>query len=88
MGWIYTSYKAPLTTDFDRTDVADKKVGRSSTQYIRVPNPWFDIDVAWDRADIERAARDGKITKVAYADYEITSVLGIYVKFTTIVYGD
>ena len=87
-GMIYTHYKAPLTTDFDRTDIADKKMGQSTTYFFKIPNPWVDVDFAWDNASIERAAAQGQITKVAYADYEVLSIFGIFVRFTTTTYGD
>ena len=39
-------------------------------------------------ASAAAAARAGNITTIRHADYQFTSVLGIYQKFTTVVYGD
>jgi hypothetical protein len=85
-GLLFTNYKAPITTDFDRTAVVTKK-GSVSTQFIR------DIiftgqGIAWDEATLQGAARAGNIQHIHYADYEVLSVLGVYAKFTTTVYGD
>ena len=86
-GLIVTMYKAPLTTDFDRTDVSDKKQGTATTYYLNIPY-WIPLDVALGNATIEKAAKNGKITDVAYADYEILSVMGIFAKFSVTAYGD
>ena len=44
--------------------------------------------VATGDASISAAARAGGITKIHHVDYDSYSILGIYAKFTTIVYGD
>lgn len=44
--------------------------------------------VATGDASIQTAARNGGITKIKYVDYEVENILGIYGKYTTIVYGD
>lgn len=84
---LITWYKAPVTTDFDATPVGTK-VGRASTRYIRIWNPWWNLDFAWSEADIAAAARNGGITTVTYVDHEYVSILGLYCKYTTIVHGD
>ncbi|MDP6438203.1 MAG: TRL domain-containing protein [Candidatus Brocadiia bacterium] len=85
-GALITIYKAPITTDFSNTPVAKRK-GTASTQYF------FDFlftgsSYAWDDAAIQKAAEDGELTKVYYADYEALSILGIYAKFTVTAYGE
>ena len=90
-GAVITSFKAPLTTDFHETPVCTRK-GVTSTYYVNFPLPleasrliW--LDVAWSQAAIEKAARNGKLTSVEYADYEFLSVLGIVERFTVTAYG-
>ena len=87
VGLIFTHYKAPLTTEFDRTKVCSKS-GTAGTSLLDIPNPWAPLDFAWKNAAIEKAAANGQITKVQYADYEVYSILGIYVRFKVTVYGE
>jgi len=44
--------------------------------------------ITWGDASVASAAKSAGITVVHHIDYEMMSVLGIYVEFTTIVYGD
>ena len=44
--------------------------------------------VAIGDASIKTAAENGGITKIHAVDYEAFSVLGVFSKFTTIVYGE
>ena len=85
-GFIYTHYFAPLSTNMEKTAALATKTGKASTTFIRFFYPG--LDVAFDDASIEQAARNGAITKIHYADYEYTMVLGIFGRFTTIVYGE
>ena len=39
-------------------------------------------------ASTEAAMKDGEITKVHHVDYQSNSILGLYAKFTVIVYGE
>lgn len=39
-------------------------------------------------ASINAAARAAGIKKISHVDYEAFNVLGVYAKYTTIVYGD
>jgi hypothetical protein len=85
-GFLITSVKAPLTIDFDQTPVCRKR-GSASTHYFY--EPFFThIDFAWGDADMRSALRDGRMSSVEYADYELLSIFGIYGKFTVNVYGN
>lgn len=44
--------------------------------------------VAYGDASISAAMKNGGITKVHHTDYQAFSVLGLYAKFTVIVYGE
>ena len=39
-------------------------------------------------ASIERAAEEGRISKVTHVDYAILNVLGIYMEFTVRAFGE
>ena len=44
--------------------------------------------VATGDASIQTAARAAGITKVSHIDQQVTNILGVYAKYTTIVYGE
>jgi hypothetical protein len=84
-GAVFSQYKAPLTVDVDQTDIQSKS-GSASTRYLLVP--FFGaLSFAWERCDIEQAAKNGGLTTVHHADYELLNVLGIYQEFTVHAYG-
>lgn len=86
-GFIFTDVKAPLQTSFDATSFGSR-VGRAHTFYVRIPIPNYDISFAFEDASIAKAARKGDITQVKHVDYEMFQVLGLFGKYTTVVYGD
>ncbi len=79
LGFVYTEYKAPLDIDYGNTPIRTKK-GIASTQNV------LGI-VAFGDASVKAAAEDGGITTVDHVDYEFFNILGVFSKFTTIVYG-
>jgi len=80
MGGIYSDVKAPIDIDVDKTSFGSKR-GESSVVAIL-------LLVSTGDGSIQAAAKNGGITTVNHVDYEFTSVLGVYQKYTTIVYGD
>ena len=88
-GILFSSVKAPLSVHV-RTAAAGSaatKSSQSSTSYIRdILITGFDI--AWDDAAVADIARRGGISTIAYADYELLNVLGVYRRFTINVYGE
>jgi TRL-like protein family len=56
------------------------KVGRSEA--------WGILVFATGDASISTAMRNGGITRIHHVDHETSSFLGIYAKYTTIVYGE
>lgn len=84
-GAIYSNYKVPLTTNFDSTPCLPSRVGRANTFFLRLP---FTVGLAFDDASIERAAQNGNIREVHYADVEFTQVMGVWGTYETIVYGE
>ena len=56
------------------------KVGRSEA--------WGILVFATGDASIRTAMKNGGITRVHHVDHETSSFLGVYAKYTTIVYGE
>ena len=77
-GAIYTSVKAPQSA----TNAAEySKLGTSScTSVLGI--------VATGDASIKAAMENGKIAKIHHVDCKSMSVLGLFAKFTTYVYGE
>lgn len=77
----FINAKIPLDRNLDRTKMGDK-VGRSHVRGVL----WF---FAWGDGGIQAAALDGRMETVHHADLELFLVLaGLYVRRTTIVYGE
>ena len=80
-GCAYSHIQGPLDTNFDST-VLGSKVGKSHTQSVL----WL---FAWGDGGTKAAAEAGGITTINHADFEYYIVLfGIYIRVTTVVYGD
>lgn len=77
-GFIYSDVQAPAIATSNPTS---SKVGKAECESILGL-------VALGDASIEAAMKDGGITKVHHVDYETFSVLGVYARFTLIVYGE
>ena len=84
-GFIFSHWKAPLSTNFDGTP-SGGKVGADFSYYLR--EPIFKTSYAWRHADIANAMKKAGITTLYYADYEVVQVLGMFCQFKVIVHGD
>jgi hypothetical protein len=62
------------------TATGSDKVGEATSTAI--------IGIATGDSSIEKAMQAGGITKVHHVDCKVMNVLGIYAKYTTIVYGE
>ena len=78
--FVFTSIAAPMDVQFDETATGTKRGEASTTNVLGL--------VSFGDASARAAAQQGGITVVKHADYEFLSVLGIFSRFTTIVYGD
>jgi hypothetical protein len=78
-GIVYTGTKAGIAAG--EGGVSHGKVGTATAKSIMGL-------VAWGDASIQTAAQNGGITQIRYVDYEVENILGIYGKYTTIVYGE
>ena len=75
---ITVDQKGPVAVGDTRAG-ADK-VGRARAQGI--------ILVGFGDASIKAAAAEGKITRIHHVDCDALTVLGIYARYETIVYGE
>jgi len=80
LAFIFTSYEAPLDVDFQDTPMPGKKGEASCINVLGF--------VSVGDASAKAAAEDGGITRIQHADYDFMSVLGVFSKFTTVVYGE
>ncbi len=80
IGLLYSRYNAVIDIDSDETELGSK-VGRSEASSILGL-------IATGDASVASAAKAGGITTIRHIDYEFFTVLGIYGRFTTVVYGD
>lgn len=88
-GLLITVMKAPLTTNYNRTACGSSltKVSSSSTHYF-YEFLFTHLDFAWDEATIAEMAHKRGIKEVAYADYQVVDILGIFATFTVNIYGN
>jgi hypothetical protein len=78
-GLIYSDFITPLLCPEKNTEYS--KMGESSTiSFFRI--------VALGDGGIKEATENGGISEVKMVDMQIISVLGLYVKYITHVYGD
>lgn len=77
-GFVYQSQKGPGAVT---SNSLGSKVGTSEATSI------LGIAATGD-ASIDAAAKAGGIKKISHVDYEVSNILGIYAKHTTIVYGE
>lgn len=77
-GSLYSDYKGGLVAT---SNPNSSKVGKAFVTSILGL-------VATGDGSIETAAKNGGITKIHHVDHEVYNVLGIYAKFTTVVYGE
>jgi len=83
-GFVFTSHKGPLTTNFDNTPVGEQ-IGMGETQYFRefLFTGW---DFSWGEADVYNNVQN-RLDKPGYIDYEYLNIFYIYQRFTIHVYG-
>ena len=77
-GFVYSAYEAPMDVNTDATQMGRR--GEAVAHCVLGL-------VSWGDASIAAAAAENGITSVNHADYGFFHVLGVYQRFTTIVYG-
>ena len=80
-GCAYVHVHIPFDRDLNRTELGSK-IGKASNYSVL----WL---TAWGDGSYAAAAKDGNIKVMKHADQEIQQyLLGVFVRRTTIVYGD
>jgi hypothetical protein len=78
--FVFSDFKAPLDLDANQTNFGSK---RGVSEIVNILGL-----VATGDASIAAAAANGNVATVRHVDYEFFSVLGVYARYRTIVYGD
>ena len=80
-GALYSETKAPLSLEYNNTDLG-RKIGQSSAHS-------FLGLFAFGDTSVPAAAKDGNINVIKHTDYEFKNVFfGLFTKTTVYVYGD
>ncbi|MBN1476839.1 hypothetical protein JXA47_08800 [Candidatus Sumerlaeota bacterium] len=86
-GLLFTNVTAPLTTDYRETEAfPSRRAVHEETHYF-----WdvilTGLSFGWGEVDVPQIAQEHGITTVAYAEYELLSILGVYARYRVHVYG-
>ena len=80
-GCAYLNVQVPLDKNFNKTELGTKKGISEAKSFL-----WL---FAWGDAGTKAAAKNGGIKVIKYADKGYFVILfGLYLKTTTVVYGD
>ncbi len=86
-GGVVTSVRVPLQYEFkDGGTPCATASGSVSSWFVQWPF-YPTVSIAADDCSIQKAARDGGLSSVSYADYEYFQVLGVFGKTTVRAYG-
>jgi len=77
IGLVYTEMDAPLAS---RGEVGSKRGTSTVTSILFL--------VSTGDGSVRAAAQNGGIRNVKLVDYQYSNVLGVYQRYTTVVYGD
>jgi hypothetical protein len=78
---VYTDIRVPMSSEFRNTKTVTKS-GQATTRSVA----WL---VAWGDGGLQKAAQDGHLATLEYADIAFYNVLfGLYMSNTTVVYGN
>jgi len=80
IGLLYTELKLPIDAEGDMSK-ASTKIGVAECQSVLGL-------VANGDASIERAMKNGGITKIHYVDWEVKNILGVIGNYKVIVHGE
>jgi hypothetical protein len=79
-GCVYSNVRVPMSGEFRNTQTVTRS-GEATTRSVA----WL---VAWGDAGLQKAAENGGLKTLEYADHEFFNVLfGLYMSHTTVVYG-
>jgi hypothetical protein len=78
--FVFTDIRSTLDPEVEETKLGSK---RGEAEVINILGL-----VAQGDASVAKAAQAGGITTIRHIDYQLFSVLGVYARFVTVVYGD
>ena len=91
-GRIFQYSRGPMyfrTENFDGVATGPgQKVGIAEASNIVIPRTQDLASVGWGNLSMEKAAEQGGIKEIDFADYEILSILGVYTRARVIAYGN
>ena len=73
---------------FTQTDAAVAVGSANNSSKVGTAESTAIICFATGDSSIQKAMQNGGITKIHHVDCKVFSVLGLYAKYTTVVYGD
>ena len=76
---------APITLNMKGPVSAGPAVGSAK---VGKAEAWGILDFSTGDASISAAMANGGITKIHHVDHETENILGIWAKYTTVVYGE
>lgn len=76
---LFSNFKAPLSIEFNKTEIGTKMGEASTYSFLGL--------ISVGDASIQKAARNGHITKINHADYEHFNFL-VLQKTSVFVYGE
>lgn len=80
-GCMYSQVRVPLSSEFRNTKTVEKTGEATARSYL-----WL---LAWGDAGLQKAAANGGLKTMEYADVEILNIcFGFYMSRTTIIYGN
>jgi len=80
-GCMYSQVRVPMSSEFRNTKTVDKS-GQATARSVL----WL---VAWGDAGLQKAAANGGLKTMEYADVEVLNICaGFYMSRTTIIYGN
>ena len=80
-GALYNDTKAPLSLEYNNTELGHKVGEASSHSFLGL--------FAFGDTSIQAATKDGNIKVIKHTDYKFTNILfGLFTKTTVYVYGD
>lgn len=86
-GLVFSTIQAPLQTEFPQGGTPCFQTRGSATSWC-IQDPFITgLSFAWEDCSISKAAANGKLKDVAYADYEAVQFFGVVGKMTVHAYG-
>lgn len=84
---LFESFTVPADTNFESTPIGSRR-GSAKVQFLQDPIFTGLPIITWGDASVATAAAKGGIREIHYVDYDVLSVLGIYLEVEVHVSGD